>query len=468
MNRFFDRFEYRRGFPRRAFARLDDLEPIAPGPDDALTFILDAVDAEWEGFGAGGVFDFDNPNLEEQLARRWDGGSADGPGNYEDVPVYRIELTLAQGHKMFEVLPREEEPWVTLQLTEERTDTPVDVYGGLFAAPVEAFLLSAPAHAPSGPLSAIFDMQTWPDASEAQLLHALTPQCNLEALVCFDIGQGSANALVCKCGVPIYYFDTGRGSGRNAPTAPIHIDFCTCSSPTVILSHWDTDHWAGAAGHGGLQGRTWIVPRQTISSTHTIFANDILSAGGRILVVGHGAPVLTWSNGQQHYDLRRCIGRRRNGTGLGLIVTDQPSGRAWVLTGDAGYHELPHPGPTDAAAMVAPHHGADMGLKSIPYTRSGSSYGRLFYSFGPGNRHGPKKPGVQHPVVAAINAHSSAGWGHGSWSRTSPASTRAGGDVLATATHPTIHLEGSAAGWNGPPSLGHLSICPNAMPVPQN
>lgn len=467
MNRFFDKSEYRRGFPRRAFARLNDLEPIAPAPDDALTFIFDAVDADWTGFQAGGVFDFDNPNLMKDIARRWNDGPFDGEEDYEGVPVYRIELTLRHDDKFLELLPREEEPWVTLQLTKDPSDTPVDVYGGLFAAPTEAFLHGAPMPAPSGPLNAIFDMQAWPDASEEQLLHALTPQCDLEALVCFDIGQGSASALLCKCGMPIYYFDTGRGSGRNAPTAPTHIDFCTCCSPTVILSHWDTDHWAGATGHSGLQSQTWIVPRQTISSTHTIFANDIFTAGGTILVVGHGTLVLTWASGQQNYDLRRCTGRGRNGSGLALIVTDDPSGRAWVLTGDAGYHEMPHPTPMDVAAMIAPHHGANMGSKSIPYTRSTSAYGRLFYSFGPNNRHGPKTPGTQQPVAAATGAHSASGWAHGGWLPTSPASTLAGADVLATAMHPMTHLEGGAAGWNGPPLLGHLSACPNAMPVPQ-
>ncbi len=472
MNRFFDPFEYRRGFPRRAYARLDDLEPIVPAPDDALTFILDAVDADWPGFGEAGPFNLTDPDLKGRMVAFWGDGDRgerrrEGSG-YEEVPVYRIELTLHRCHPFFELLPREEEPWFSLQLTELPTATPVDVYGGLFGVPTEAYLHSTPTPAPSGQLSAIFDMLTWPDATQQQLLQALQPQCDLEALVCFDIGQGSATALVCKCGKPIYYFDTGRGSGRNSPTAPARIDFCTCSSPTVILSHWDTDHWAGAAGHAGLQARTWVVPRQTISSSHTIFANDILNAGGQILVVGNAAPALIWSSGSQDYDLQRANGRGRNGTGLGLIVTDRPSGRSWVLTGDAGYHELPHATPADVAAMIAPHHGANMGPNSIPYRRSNAAYGRLFYSFGPDNAHGPKTPAVRHPVSAAINAHSIAGWGHGSWRATSPATSLAGGDVLATATHLTSHLDGGAAGWTGPPPLGHLARCPNAMPVPQS
>jgi len=470
MNRFFDRKEWRRGFPRRGYARLDDLEPIVPGPDDDLTFVFDVVDADWEGFGPDGVFDLEAPDLEPRMAAYWsdrfEGGRFDGPDGYDKVPIYRVEVSLRCGDPLIDALPRSEEPWVSLELSEQPIGPEVQVYGGLFAAPTLAFLHVPPAPAPSASLNAIFDMTSWPDANRSDLLGALQPQCDLEALVCFDIGQGSASALVCRCGLPIYYFDTGCGSGRNAPTAPASIDFCTHASPTVILSHWDTDHWAGAANHAGLQSLTWVVPRQSISTTHTAFANGILKSGGHILVVANGTAPLQWANGMQDYDLQRGTGSGRNGTGLALIVTDQPSGRSWVLTGDAGYDDLPHAPPADVAAMVVPHHGADMGPSSIPFARSASGYARLFYSFGPSNGHGPKKPPVRHPVAAAVSAHIGAGWGHGSWAAP-PAGCLAGADILATATHLASHLEGAAAGWTGPPRLGHLGSCPNAMPVPQ-
>lgn len=471
MNRFFDRHEWRRGFPRRAYARLDDLEPVAAGPDDDLTFVLDAVDADWEGFSSGGIFNLASPDLDDQMTSYWHGRFGgerlDGTDGYEEVPVYRIEASLSRGHPFFKLFPRDEEPWVSLELTDHETDTPVNVYGGLFATPTRAYLQSAPAPAPSGPLSAVFDMETWPVADQQSLLQALKPPCDVEALVCFDIGQGLASALVCRCGEPIYYFDTGCGSGRNTGTAPSRIDFCTCSSPVVILSHWDTDHWAGAVNHARLQARTWTVPKQTISTSHTLFANDILKAGGNILVVDRTLPQLQWSSGAQDYDLQRATGKKRNGTGLVLVVTDRPSGRSWVLTGDAGYDVIPHAVPADVAAMVVPHHGADMGAKSFPFARSSTSYARLLYSFGPGNKHGPNNPPVQHPVQAAVSAHANVNWGHGGWSAVTPASCLAGGDVLATATHLTSHLDGLAAGWNGPPSLGHLATCPDAMPVTQ-
>jgi hypothetical protein len=244
--------------------------------------------------------------------------------------------------------------------------------------------------------------------------------------------------------------------------------FCTCDNPPIILSHWDTDHWAGAKKQNALHARTWIAPRQTISTSHVLHGNDILRAGGRMLVMGHGAPPVMWRGSAQHYDLRRCTGTGRNGSGLALVVTDQKSNRSWVLTGDAGYHLLAQSKPTDISAMVAPHHGADMGTSSVPFARSTDPYARLLYSFGPNNGHGPHKPPVRHPVAAAIISHTAASWVHGNWTPVAPAMSVAGGDVLATATHTTTHLQGTGATWTGGnPSLPHLASCPNALPVGQ-
>jgi len=350
---------------------------------------------------------------------------------------------------------------------------PVDVYGGLFAAPTLAFLKVAPAtNAPAAALNAVFDMDAWPDASASDVVSALgSAGCgSVDTLVCFDIGQGSASALVCPHGYPAYYYDVGRGSGRNRATSPARVDFCTCLDPPVILSHWDTDHWVGAKGHSRLHGQTWVTPRQKISTTHTLLANDILKAGGRVLVVPAGTPPMRWTVGGQEFDLRRCTATSgRNGTGLALVVTDKASGRAWVLTGDAAYNELPHAVPAYIAALVAPHHGADMGSASVPFGRSSHAYARLIYSFGPGNTFGKKKSPVQHPVQAAVLAHMGAGWVHGSWAPPPPGHRVAGSDVLATGAHASTHLDGAAATFaGGSPSLHHLSGCPNALPVTQS
>jgi hypothetical protein len=181
----------------------------------------------------------------------------------------------------------------------------------------------------------------------------------------------------------------------------------------------------------------------------------------------------------QTLELRRCIGSStsRNGSGIAAIVEDSTSGSQWLLTGDAGYHEIgSHP--SSPVAIVVPHprqslrHAVyaallhfgletarDMGSKSIPPPRP-AAYGRLFYSFGPGNKHG-RNPGVQHPTAAAMAAH--AAWNHGKWTGTIPGNSLAGHDVLATATHPATHLNGVAMGWSSAPTVP-LNSFPCAVP----
>ena len=109
MNRFFDRYEYRRDFPRRAFARLDDIETIAPGPEDDLTFVLDAVDADWKGFGEDGPFNLGDPDLKQRIASYWSGrfggDGGDGPDGYQEVPIYRLELSQSPGDTFYKHCP---------------------------------------------------------------------------------------------------------------------------------------------------------------------------------------------------------------------------------------------------------------------------------------------------------------------------------------------------------------------------
>lgn len=465
MNRFFHPEEGRRGFPSRSYARLDDLEPVAQTGEEPLTFTFDAVDADWKGFAEGGPFDVDSPDTSRAIRENWrrrvkrsrstvpsspsdfepstgdfsgDGGddgsgpfTSEGPEPYDDIPVYRIEFSLERFHPWFQSIPQSEEGWVVLHLTADETDIPVDVYGGLFAPPTKAYLEAPAVQTGFTPgLDAAFDMDAWPDSTKDEVVAAIGRQvCEIGALVCFDIGQGSASALTCSHGLPLYYYDVGRGSGRNAPTAPSKVDFCTCEQPPVILSHWDTDHWAGAVGHAGLHRRVWVVPRQKISTTHVLLANDILNAGGAILVVPAGTPPMRWTNGSQMFDLQRCTGTSgRNSTGLALVVTDLQSGRAFVLTGDAPYDCIPQQPPFDIAALVAPHHGADMGKKSVPFSRSGQDYSRLIYSFGPGNGHGPKDAAGSPPGpsrcggpyrggLASRRLGPATAWPHNSWRR---------------------------------------------------
>jgi beta-lactamase superfamily II metal-dependent hydrolase len=478
MNRYFIQGEGRRDFPKRSYAKLDQIEP--PNIDDApeIMFAFDAVDAEWSGFDRGQLLSLANDQQDqERLHRFWAQRFAPpydrkptGPDPFDELPIYRIEITLRREDPMAKVFLAARNQWLEIDLNSSLGQE-VDVFGGLFMAPVPARLGHTPRRATSSEsLERLFDMDGWPDATVQELEAALgSVTCDIGQLLMFDVGQGSATALMCQCGHLMMYFDVGCGVYRNAKTKPATISFCTHEPPVVILSHWDADHWAGATIDKRLLAMTWIAPRQSISSKHKAFGNDILKAGGRILIVPSTLPSITFGGAAQTLELRRCTGIDRNGSGLALIVEDHRSQMGWLLTGDAGYNFVPPPLPQNLSAVVVPHHGADMGSASIPPTSAHPAYARLLYSFGPGNAHGSTS--VSHPTAAAVAAHAAAGWPTGAWSPPPPATTPAGRPVLATASHNSTHQGGIAVGWSTPPySLlsGHAATCPDVMLVLQS
>lgn len=475
MNRYFIPGEGRRDFPRRSYAKLDQIEPPNQAEAKDILFAFDAIDAEWPGFREGLLSLEPGPHAEANLHRFWaqrfappDKREIEGPDPFDELPIYRIEITLGRHDTVAENLLGAGDQWFEMEL-DTQGELEVDVFGGLFMAPVPARLAHLPRPAvPAAALTRLFDMDNWPDATEDELVAALEIGCRMEQLIMFDIGQGSATALVCRCGQPVTYFDVGCGVYRNAKTKPSQISFCTHESPRVILSHWDADHWAAATLDRRLLGMIWIAPRQSISNKHKAFGNDILKAGGRLLIVPPTLSPLRWGTAGQTLELRRCTGTDRNSSGLALVVEDHTSQRGWLLTGDAAYNFVPGALPLDLAAVVVPHHGADMGPASIPPS-AGPGYARLLYSFGPDNAHG--RTSVRHPTTAAISAHGAAGWPHGAWAPPPPAMKPAGQPVLATASHLTTHERGIAVGWSGPPFptlFGHAASCPDVMPVVQS
>lgn len=477
MNRYFIPGEGRRDFPRRGYAKLDQIEP--PNIEEAkeLVFAFDAVDANWPGFERGQMLALeDDPDAEPRMQRFWaqrfvppPDRVLDGPDPFDAVPIYRIEMTLSRHDPLAEKLLGTENSWLEFDLNEENGPE-VDVFGGLFMAPVQARLSHPPRPAaPAAALERIFSMDDWPDATHDELVAALEVNCEIEQLLMFDIGQGSATAFMCRCGQLVSYFDVGCGVYRNAKTTPATVRFCVHEPPTIILSHWDSDHWAGARLDTRLLGMTWIAPRQSISTKHKALGNDILKAGGRILIVPPALTPLQWGTVGQTFELRRCTGTDRNGSGLVLVAEDHSTQSGWLLTGDAAYNLIPGTLPANLTAVVVPHHGADMGAASVPPASVHPAYTRLLYSFGPDNKHG--RTSISHPTQAAVTAHGGQGWPVGSWAPPPVAMGLAGQPTLATASHPAAHLAGIALGWSGAPTpllSGHAAGCPDVMPIAQS
>jgi hypothetical protein len=472
MNRFF----LRRGegwprFPRKAFARLDQTEPVDVNLSTEALFAFDAVDANWGGFGPGGSFDLNQPERpRSRLVEFWSGMSAPretppAQNPFDELPLYRIEVTSRPGDAFWNSLKSlTEEDWYTLELSDAGS-FPVDVYGGILAAAVEAHLLSLTItrSRESAALSAQFDVDLWPDATDTDIGNVISGRGPLESIVGYDVGQGAAIGLLDSGENARIFFDLGAGAYGNAKTRPTPLRFCWRKRPPVILSHWDTDHWAGETTDPLAAQATWIAPRQKkLGPTHHAFASRIVAAGGALLVWGAPAGTVRTHTlaPNQTLTLARCTGSSRNGSGIAALAEDSRLNRAWLITGDAGYHELGLTLPARLSTVVVPHHGADMGPKSVPPARP-NGYTRLVYTFGPGNTHG--RTHVTHPTSASVNHHAAQGWSHGTWSLTTPALSVAGGDVLATAENPSSasggrHLESTAGGWSTAPGVPFRTV----------
>lgn len=287
-----------------------------------------------------------------------------------------------------------------------------EIYAGLFAAPAEGLISSMRVIRQGRALDIAFDLDEHDDAAPQDIETALAVVPTVEALATYDIGQGAANALLNSADRPALFFDLGCGVYRNATTTPPGpLRFCLCGADTIILSHWDADHWAGALKDRRALTQTWIVPRQTLGPKHKAFAADILSQGGRLLIVPNAPRTYQATNAAgQSLRLRRGTGAPsdRNRSGLVLSVEDglARSGRGWLLTGDAGYDAISLPISTGLAAVVVPHHGATMGAKSDAAIPSPArAYHRLCYSFGPDKpahiaafvRYSPARAGCRYP-----------------------------------------------------------------------
>lgn len=484
--------------PSRTYGRIDHVE-IAPQATVALVAI-DLVDADWvdaQGQGNDPRFSQTRPH---ERARAWRDHArkvqlgAKPPNPFEKAPLFRLELhvRLHQTWLGFPPLPTRTDPtfeseigalertWVELFDIRRTSFNDPDaglLYPGLFDEPVPVLVSGRmPTPQQGAALDDIFSLGVLPSIDTYDVELALS-KASTNFLVTYDVGQGNANALLDSGHMPTLYYDLGAGVYRNKKTTPSQLHFCFTRRPTIVLSHWDADHWAGACatsvnGTYPAKLRDWIAPMQKVGPTHIAFAHDIVTSGGQMFIYSPAPGTVGSTGTATNHALRSRIGSGsyRNGSGIVLAIENsidfQSSAGCWLLTGDCDYqHFMPALTSADPVAMVAPHHGADLHAASpIPSPAPFSAYRRLAYSFGPANAHGggaASAPGggtaVRHPTVGGTSAHGSAGWSHGAWSipgSWTPGVGVAGADVLATCEHPPGTMRGGAiVGWTSAPAV---------------
>ncbi|MGJ5176534.1 hypothetical protein ACQR16_30955 [Bradyrhizobium oligotrophicum] len=303
------------GFPKRSYAKLDQVEPLNAGLTEAAgAFCLDVVDADWHEFASGGRFDLSNTSaLRASISDYWSylfQRRVPSPLDpYASAPIYRIEISANPGDAHYKTLADlNEDEWILVELV----DTGIfdaDVFGALLQqVPVPAHLRKITRAIPqTNALNIVFSPDTWSDAQQSDIEGALSSVPALQYLIGIDVRQGAAIGLAEANQDIGMYFDLGGGVYRNAATRPTNLQFCWRKNAPIVLSHWDADHWSGHTSDPKALARTWIAPKQNMTTKHIQFANKLLRAGGTLHIWGNLPANISISlPGNQELDLRRC------------------------------------------------------------------------------------------------------------------------------------------------------------------
>lgn len=408
-NRFFDRDEYPREIPRRVLALFDQAD------DERLYF--EALDADW----------FEQMREPPNELSAWGEIGRKAPLAILEIRAAAYARKVGDPDEPAETDDDDESPrnWVEVGLAPGGGDGVV--YPGLFAegVPIGLEYVKPVSAAAASTLEALFDLTPYEASGPTITSRLNTLRHPVEWVAVYDVGQGSANALCDVQGFPMMYFDMGGGVLANTSTFPAAFtNFCFTQDPSVVMSHWDWDHWSMAARFPDAVTRPWLVPNQKLGAVHGTFAASILGAG----------TLLVWPKGLRGLSLgqarvEKCIGSSgRNHSGLALLV-DGPGGEPPImLTGDARYTAIPS-GVATYHAVVVPHHGADMKNRSVPPS-TGDPASRAAYSYGPANS-------FSHPRQCTFDRHVAQGWPH-----------RCNGPARAVDRH-TADLR---------PALGHIGL----------
>ncbi|WP_208449971.1 hypothetical protein [Burkholderia sp. BCC0419] len=496
MNRHFRRFEEMRSdFPPAGYATVDHVE-MSPRGD--VIIALDVVDGDWfessSFWQQAGISDYQHQKLLKQKLT-----PSPGVNPFEDASLYRVEVTLSPtdgaayrhpfGYPHAADYESKGEPngwyqsferaWFHLSFSTAPVPgaVPANVYSNLFAPPTTVYVQGTMPSGKAGKLlTQAFSFAHLPTADERFLAPRLQRVC-ADLLAIYDVGQGNCNSFLknqVSSAFPTLYYDLGAGVYRNSSTTPTNLVFCFSRVDTVILSHWDADHWAGAyammapasagapgAGTYPALSKTWLAPEQKAGPVHLAFAYDIVANGGDVFIYkpSTSSPVHVNIAASRQLIIAVGNGGDRNNTGIVLMAEDtsMPPSKRWLLTGDCDYSYI-DASQTDEplVGLVAPHHGATLGRWSSAPAPDSGGYCRLAYSFGSDNKHGKN---TQHPTKGGADLHRIAGWDHGAWKVNEPGDCLAGADVLHTEQHTkagfggvTGQLGGVVVGWTSAPA----------------
>lgn len=413
--------------PRRGYGRIDQIE------EDRI--LIEVIDADW----------FDAEEILPGRFDDWVEASVRAPISViemmadikRDAEGEATEIRLEIKGEYRDIRIDMDDPWLALILDENGEDA--IYYSNLFAEgrPIAVRNIDELAAEMRARLNSVFSIEEFV-ATENEIrdaLQHLVPPQQVEYVVVYDVGQGSANGLCDGNGMPLAYADIGGGVLGNKSTFDNRLNaMCFTRRPPIILSHWDWDHWSSGMRFPQAQQMVWIVPLQGLGAVHSAFA-AMLAGNGKLTV---WPPALSFVSVSQ-VTIRSCNGNGRNHSGLAVEVAGPTGEPPMLLPGDARYNVIPGALATDWHCVVVPHHGADMRNAQVPGSTQ-TLESRAAYSCGPLNS-------FQHPKVVTVSNHHVNCWPHTSL-----------GATLGVDRRTDVHRSRSQR-------LGHLGLSWTASPV---
>lgn len=257
-----------------------------------------------------------------------------------------------------------------------------------------------------------------------------------------NVGQGGCNAVYGFDGHPMVYFDFGRSKSLNS--RPDSMRPCLANAPTIVLSHWDQDHFELAASFPEAKHVPWVcLPGPTgpnsgqfyDSLTHVRVREEDNGAfeeypWGFILKAVDNTGATDNKNDAGLVMLVRVqddsdappVGQRRSLDANGTRPQIFPDERYVLLTGDAMCQYIPSCAHHDLDGKIvgiqAVHHGSAVGLfgceDSIPLAAPPlhDLPPTVAYTFGINRGTGLPSGGYGHPHQHALNTYIKRGYFH--------------------------------------------------------
>jgi hypothetical protein len=221
----------------------------------------------------------------------------------------------------------------------------------------------------------------------------------LRGIRVFDVGQGDCIGLLDQADKVFCYVDYGGlanhpDDGNPANTAkrlPVKTSHGLVS---IVLTHWDKDHYYSAVKKNtAAQSCEWVAPRQLASPQAVRFAARLTNA--KCWPESEGQNTVPFAVGPDHtINIRKCQpfdpkakNEDRNASGVAVTLHKNLNGSLncyMLLPGDCHFDGIPGLPPVPIRTLIAYHHGSKTHWtsKTAPAISSFTPTHSMVYSYG--------------------------------------------------------------------------------------